>query len=289
MATDRPGQLILLAVLAGMAAVAVASWAPWERPPEPRAAGIGAGAAICRGRADAGPGRAAMFRTPAGVGVAVVAPSDYDPRHPYGLLVAYPPAGYDARSTEWSYGLTGPATAAGWVVAYPDHAPLSRAGIAAQAAVPAAVASRWCIDPERVALVGHSDGGTVAEGAALSRQPTALRATAIVASAAGIDGRDLVAEGCPAAPPDMLIVHNPADQRFPGYGAQAAAFWADCLMCPGPPEAPEPGRCTEAPACASGARLRHCAVTERHERLPDLAALALGFLETGDRLHTRKE
>src|SRR5262245_32473791 len=98
--------------------------------------------------------------TPGGIAVGVRAPRNYDSTLAHPLIVAFAPAGHQQFASERFYGLTREATAAGFIVAYPDHVALSRWTFDQLGQVAAAVAASWCVDPRRVYLVGHSDGGS---------------------------------------------------------------------------------------------------------------------------------
>lgn len=52
------------------------------------------------------------------------------------------------------------------------------------------VASRFCVDKQAVALLGHSDGGSVSEEEYLT-SPSRISPRVIVVSAAGIQRNDL--------------------------------------------------------------------------------------------------
>lgn len=247
---------------AGLAAVGltVAVCMAWPTP-EPRASAAPVlPDDVCRSQPGAGqPGRDEIS-TPEGLVSQVVAPANYDAGRAWGLIVAYPPAGFSAAAAERFYGLTEQATARGWIVAYPNALPLSRRALEVQAGVVAAVSGRWCIHPSRVVLLGHSDGGSVAQGVALRGR---VRPAAIVASGAGIRGEDLARETCPP-PLSVTVVHSAHDERFPAWGEGTARWWASCLGCARPP----PGEgCVSAPGCQAG-RLVLCRHDGTHAARP---------------------
>ena len=95
----------------------------------------------------------------------------------------------------------------------------------------------WCIDASRIAFVGHSDGGTLAQVVALQPPSTGtLRPGAIVASGAGLLESDFGTLDCPASRDlDELILHGRNERHFPDYGASATRAWARCHGC-----APDP-------------------------------------------------
>lgn len=252
----------------GLAGVAVMVWPQAE----PKARAVPAPPSdICRTRPGHGqPGRGSIT-TPDGLAARVVAPANYVPDRAWGLIVAYPPAGFSGAAAERWYGLTEQATARGWIVAYPDALPLSRRAVDLQAGVPAAVAAQWCVHPQRVVLLGHSDGGSLAQGVVLR---SGLRPLAVVASGAGIRGTDLDPETCPP-PTAVTVVHSARDERFPGWGEDTARWWAGCFGCAAPP--PGDG-CVAAPGCHAG-RVVLCRHTGAHAQLPDALRVPWPWLE----------
>lgn len=197
------------------------------------------------------------------------APRNYRADHAHGLLVVFGPAGFGPALTERFMGLTRRATANGAIVAYVGSRPLSVDLAARLTRVPQAIARDWCIDATRIAFVGHSDGGTLAQVVAL--QPSAagaLRPRAIVSSGAGLLESDFGTLDCPATRDlDVLILHGRNDRHFPDYGASATRAWARCLGC-----APDP--ITDAFDCQHHAlcrgHLTFCQHDGRHWTWPDL-------------------
>jgi hypothetical protein len=66
-----------------------------------------------------------LLRTPRGIAVTVRGPANYDWRHRHPLLVVYAPASSNRISNERFTKLTHVATAAGLIIAYADHAPMT--------------------------------------------------------------------------------------------------------------------------------------------------------------------
>lgn len=164
-----------------------------------------------------------------GVPITVVTPSNYrgDVSHP--LLMVYAPAGFGPGFSERYAGLTGAATAAGFVVAYAGSLQLRLETVDRLAAVPGEVIEGWCIDPARVYATGHSDGGTVSTAiAALPRYRG--RVGGIVASGMGWAQQDFDTAECPEPLPVMLL-HGAQDSHFPGFGRAAARWWSACNRC----------------------------------------------------------
>jgi len=203
------------------------------------------------------------LRTAGGVAITVRAPSNYDPRYEHGLLVVYAPAGADRGASERFTGLTPSATGAGFLVAYVDHKPLNLSVIRDLGTIPALVAQSWCVDSHRIFLTGHSDGGTVAMALALSGGHYA----GIAPSAAGFTATDLAGYQCPI-PLAVYVAHGTADELFPDFGRQAAAWWATCNKCAAAPPALRADGCLEYSGCASGARTVYCEHGGRHSVWP---------------------
>jgi polyhydroxybutyrate depolymerase len=265
-----------------VAAAGVVGLALWPRPPRRVAsAGPQAGlAGACRpGEKTGAVALDDKLLTPSGLAVRVRTPADYDPTRAYPLLVAFPPAGAGRGDAEHYYGLTGEATRRGFVVAYSDHVPMSRQAMRMQAEVAPAVIARWCIRKDAVAYIGHSDGGSVAEGALILPAPGDIRPRAIVASAAGIAAADLQAASCSAPPLQLMISGNRGDEHFPGYAATAARHWAACAGCADALGPLLPSGCRLYQGCATGNRVAYCEFDGPHERWPPVADAALQFIQ----------
>jgi polyhydroxybutyrate depolymerase len=72
-------------------------------------------------------------------------------------------------------------------------------------------------------------------------------------------------------------MHGAADMHFPGFGRQAASWWARCNHCE---VAAAPGGddgCVEYPACATGGRTVYCESSGGHLRWPARNATLIEF------------
>lgn len=212
--------------------------------------------------------------TARGVRFSVRAPANYNASYRHPLLVVYAPAGHSRHSSERYYSLTAAATAAGFLVAYPQHMRLSPHTLEALGAVPAQVASKWCIDPRRVYFLGHSDGGSVSMGVTFLDK-SALPPAAIVASGAGIRGSDLAHYRCPQ-PTRITLLHSTEDERFAGFGEEAIAWWAKCNACGARAATSDGEGCYAYQGCA--ATTRFCPTRGKHARWPGVPAAILNFL-----------
>jgi len=209
---------------------------------------------------------------------AVRTPSNYDPTKAYPLLVVFPPAGHSRRRSETFYDLTTEATRRGFIVAYSDHRVLSSTAVSQQAKVAATVASFFCVDEASIAYLGHSDGGSMAEGIPAYAPQASTGPHSIVASAAGITSDDLATLACPSIPA-VLIVHSRTDERFPDFGRGAAAYWGRCAACaPETLDAPTDG-CRDFSGCAGGRRVTYCETSLPHKRWPSMNTAMLDFIQ----------
>ncbi|WP_169577411.1 carboxylesterase family protein [Sinimarinibacterium sp. CAU 1509] len=199
-------------------------------------------------------------------GYTVRTPSNYDPRQAHPLLVVFSPAGIGRGMRERISGLTNVATAQGLIVAYVDSLKLSRKAVGRFAQVVSAIAAQWCVDPSRITVAGHSDGGTVAELLALLDAGAGSVPAAIVASGAGLIESDFAEFRC-VQPVDVTLFHGRDDHHFPGYGASAARGWADCLGCAATPALDSDG-CLAYSGCRG--QLRYCELPVGHWRWPPI-------------------
>jgi polyhydroxybutyrate depolymerase len=222
----------------------------------------------------AAPPRSDDEKTASGVGFSVRAPANYNAAYRHPLLVVYAPAGYGRRSSERYYAMTHAATAAGYIVVYPDHVRLSAQALDVLGSVPSAAASKWCIDPARVFFMGHSDGGSISMGVSFLGK-SAIGPAAIVASGAGIRGGDLARYRCPR-PTAIRLMHSANDERFPGFGVEAADWWAKCNGCGARPPRPDGEGCYDYSACA--ATTQYCVSQGPHAEWPATPTAVLQFL-----------
>lgn len=210
-----------------------------------------------------------------GIRFSVRTPANYDARFGHPLLVVYPAAGHSRFETERFTGFTFDATAAGFIVAYPDHRRLSLKTLDAIATIPQSIAKKWCIDRQRIFLTGHSDGGTAASAIAF-REDDGFSPTAIAPSAAGISSDDLKEIECPAPRP-VMVLHNDDDKLFPGYGSEAAKWWATCNKCDVSARTQSKNGCIEYSSCANNARVKYCAQSGGHRQWPAKNTAILNF------------
>ena len=238
----------------------------------------GAAAAACEPRSRTGPGGlSSEEETAKHVRYLVKTPSNYDATRAHPLIVVYAPHGVNRFLSERYVGLTRAATRAGFVIAYADSRPLDLPTIADLATIPGAVAARWCIDEKRIFFTGHSDGGTVATAVAVMRN-SAHPPAAIAPSAAGFRREDLAQFACPP-PLAVMVLHNQGDELFPGYGREAAGWWAACNACSAAAQ-PRANGCLEYPGCRDGATTLYCEGDGRHVVWPDRNEAMIEFFES---------
>lgn len=234
----------------------------------------GAASSTCPAGLRAAQPDAQDLRTPGGIPIRVRTPENYDAARAHPLLVVFAPAGLGPALNERYTGLTHAATASGFIVAYAGSRGLTERTIRDLGRVPGLVASRYCVDLERLVYTGHSDGGTVSSALAfLPELPH--RPVAIIPSAAGIRGEDLARETCPA-PVSVLVLHGDRDRLFPGYGLEAATWWAQCNRGPGQPEV-APNGCLRWLPGDGGKETQYCAHPGRHLDWPDRVDYMMAF------------
>lgn len=260
----RPGGVARAAALAVAVGVGLCACGPDAPPIEPARYDAREASPACDSGAVVAPPPVDLLATPGGARFRVRAPSNYDPRRAHPLLVVFAPAGFGTAATEAHAGLTGVATRAGFVIAFAEHRPLSPAWVRVQGEIPAAVMRHWCIDPTRVVLAGHSDGGTVAQAAAFLQAVTPAPA-AVLASGAGIRAEDLAGQSCPP-PLSVLVFHSRDDAHFPppGFGPDMARWWAECNRCRAEPGMPDASGCRTYDGCAVGTSTTYCETRGAH-------------------------
>ncbi len=232
---------------------------------------------VCPAGSRPGPsGVSPREETPDGTRYLVKTPANYDATRAHPLIVVFAPHGVSRSLSERFVGLTRAATREGFVVAYADSRPLDHQAIEDLGRIPALVASRWCIDERRVFFTGHSDGGTVATVVTVLRK--AIPPTAIAPSAAGFRGPDLATFACPA-PVAVMVQHSRNDELFPGFGREAAAWWAACNGCRADPE-PRADGCFAYPDCRAGGATLYCEGDGRHVDWPRRNERMLEFFES---------
>jgi polyhydroxybutyrate depolymerase len=197
----------------------------------------------------------------------VRAPLNYDPTRRHGLIMVYAPARSSAVETEKQMGFTRQATHSGFVVAYADHATLGLPAARELAMIPSQISEKWCVDPQRIFLTGHSDGGTITHIAALLSESRNI-VRGIAPSAAGVVATDLQAYGC-RSPIPALIMHSMNDSLFPRFGTQTAQWWAQCNRCDIKRKEVLPNGCVAYKACAAHAPTWYCESDGGHSAWPD--------------------
>ena len=215
-----------------------------------------------------------------GVFYNVRTPPDYDPSVFHPLIVVYAPGGGSAEAGETLSGLTPPATAAGFVVAYADsYIPTMPTSIGQMADIAVAVAERWCIDETRIHYTGDSGGGTTA-GRVGAYDTGTLPVASIAPVAGGVPVSELREIDCPS-PRHVFVHHTTGDNVFPvgsGFGEAVAQWFADCYACA---EARPDGDCRWWPGCADDVAVGYCQPEGPHGLWPDNAALLDFFVAAG--------
>ena len=223
------------------------------------------------------PGAGGSLETSGGVPFQVRAPRNYDGRFGHPLIVVFAPAGFGRLQSERFANLSGPATHAGFLVAYSDHRKLAMGTFRQLGEIPMQVARRWCVDEHRVYLAGHSDGGTTA-AAVTFLMTSSIPPAAIAVSGAGIREQDLAANPC-APPVSVMVLHSRNDKLFPppDFGREAAQWWAACNRCEPAPATTSTDGCLVFRGCWAGVTTRYCETALAHEDWPPYGAQILAF------------
>ncbi len=204
-------------------------------------------------------------------------PANYDARFAHPLLVVYAPSGARGEQSERYTHLTNAATSRGMLVAYADSLPMGLTTVKLQAGIVREVAKKWCVDPQRIYMSGHSDGGTISTALALLPESRDMVA-AIAPSAAGFTRQDLDGLQCRPAPIPVMVMHGVKDSLFPGYGKQAAEWWAACNKCDAVVSAPDPSGCVNYSGCPETAPVMYCESSMGHTKWPGLENRIVEFL-----------
>jgi polyhydroxybutyrate depolymerase len=191
-------------------------------------------------------------------------PPDYSPDQPYPLIVVYAGANRDAAKQEEKTDLTGPATSAGYLIAFADHGVPGEAD-EDLALIPELVAQDWCVDENRIYLTGHSDGGSVSY-LILINGLAKVRPAAIAPSAAGLGSSRIPSQYCPKPAVPVMILHSSEDKLFPGFGLVMRDWLAACFSCPAPTT---DGGCTVYAGCDGQVEVRYCEHDGKHGHWPD--------------------
>ncbi|PCJ12147.1 MAG: poly(3-hydroxybutyrate) depolymerase [Gammaproteobacteria bacterium] len=221
-------------------------------------------------------GHTSNQKTPLGFRFSVKTPSNYQASFPHPLLVVYAPS-IGGSLMEKFVGLTRVATQTGYIIAYVDGKSLSLKSIVELGQVPLEIANHWCINPQRIYFTGHSDGGTVSSALVfLEESPVTPRA--IAPSAAGINGQEFEKMQCPI-PTSIMVMHNKDDSHFPGFGQQAANWWAQCNQCDTTFSPTDTEQCVRYDNCPSNIETLYCEGQGGHIRWPRLNQEMIRFFE----------
>jgi polyhydroxybutyrate depolymerase len=195
------------------------------------------------------------LRTEKGFRYHLRTPDNYDAHYAHPLLMVFAPSVSGTLMEKYT-GLTKQATQAGMIVAYVDGKRLNLAAIQEFGRIPSQITEKWCVDEQRVFVTGHSDGGTISSALAFL-EDSSFRPTAIAPSAAGITGEELKQYACPQ-PLSVMVMHNEGDTHFPGFGKQAANWWASCNQCGEPSTTSSAPGCIQYPDCANDVETYYC-------------------------------
>jgi polyhydroxybutyrate depolymerase len=216
-----------------------------------------------------------MLKTPGGVRYQVRSPLNYQSGVVHPALVVFSAAGANAKTTEDFTGFTPAATAAGFLVAYVEHRPMTLPNVALLGEVLDDLVGRFCTDPHHIYSTGHSDGGTVATALALLPQ-TRMKMAGIASSAAGFRAADARDFAC-RPPMPVMILHSKNDALFPGFGREMAGWWSSCNRCQPVPVADAASGCLRYTGCAVGSSVTYCEGDGSHLKWPERQLEVVGL------------
>lgn len=209
-------------------------------------------------------------------------PPDYDPTIGRPLIVAFSPYGsvpmITAELFENATGLTPLALQAGYVIAYVEYLGTAEpSGSAKLSLVVQEIADDWCIDPDRVFLTGHSDGGGWGQ-VLLADDDLYVQPHAGAFSASNASGQTMLRWGCPPEPRAAMLIHSVDDEDTPiseGYGFEASLFWATCNQCTDGPF--QEGSCMTFTGCAE--ETLYCETTGPHHEWTGMSTEIIDFFD----------
>jgi len=207
-------------------------------------------------------GKANGLKTKGGLGFNVRTPADYDPTVGHPFIAIFAPASLSATETESFMGLTTAALARGYILAYADHrSPASEAILKLGYEMVESVVASYCVDPSRVYLAGHSDGGTISSGISIYLNP-AIHPAAIGPSAPGLTAK--MSDVPMQYPFSSLVIQSKNDEVFPGKGRKLAETLAAQAGCGATPSDPLPSGCIAWSGCKDAMDVQYCEGTGAH-------------------------
>ena len=216
-------------------------------------------------------------RSSGNIPYSVTTPANYRRDYPHPLLVVWAPSGFNASLSERFTGLTGRATARGFIVVHVASVPLGFRALKQMATIPGEIIERWCVDSEQIYYTGHSDGGTVSNALAVLPERQ-VEPSVIVPSAMGMQAGDMEDYACPE-PLNVMLMHNLDDGHFPDYGRGVAQWWATCNRCGETPKVANHPECVEFPDCANQVRTLFCQAPGNHAYWPGFDHDIMAFFE----------
>lgn len=225
-------------------------------------------------------GLAGEFReeTEKGSSFFVKTPANYQATYAHPLLVVFAPSGVPSYWVEKYTGLTRTATESGYIIAYANSRPMSVESILELGTIPKRIADKWCIDTDKVFFTGHSDGGTISS-ALVFLPESQVKPAAIAPSAAGVRGKDLEVYTCPA-PVSVMVMHGKNDDHFPGFGEEAASWWASCNQCQSSKVFESSAGCLIYSDCLENVEVRYCEGSGNHFDWPRINDEMMSFFNS---------
>lgn len=207
-----------------------------------------------------------LKKTKLNIRYSVTTPANYHTDFAHPLLLVWAPSGFNESLSERFSGLTGRATARGYIVVHVQSVRLGMKSLSELSTIPELVMASWCVSKNHIFYTGHSDGGTVANALAVMPELPVMP-TVIAPSAMGMQGDDMAGYKCPV-PTNVMLMHNRGDDHFPDYGTGVISWWANCNQCGQPQQSAEYPDCIEYSGCVVGGRTLFCQAEGNHAYWP---------------------
>ena len=212
-----------------------------------------------------------------GVKYNVRVPASYKATVGAPLIMVYAAAGGTADNMEPFTGLTSDGNKRGYIVAYVDHvSPNNYSGVQDIAQIPGEIAKKWCVDPARIYMTGHSNGGSVIYIMMARNNWYSHYPAAIAPSAAGLSSATFAQFPCPKTSPPAMVLHSSNDTLFPGFGKDARDWWVKCKTCSKTAKTTSAG-CMGYSGCGDGSEVHYCETSGSHGTWPKLNSAMLDF------------
>ena len=206
--------------------------------------------------------------------VLVIPPKNHFSNKKYPLILVYPPAGKTKKKSELFYkNLTNDSNYYGHIIAYTDYNVLNEDNLLKLSNVKNEIIENYCINEDKITLMGHSDGATNAS--IISYRSIGNKTKNLIMSAVGINQKSLSLEQCPNRKFSTLILHSKNDRLFYNYGEDNFFWLAKCSKCKLNIELLKNG-CKKIKNCKR--KIVYCEGNKKHSEWPNKNEIILDFI-----------